>query len=293
MNSIAVAWKNQYPDDLQFLPSRQILQSNLNKKTIKKVQFNCPPSTGTPQAFESSKSMHGSSKESNEFSFNHDNEYMSSADNFYDKWADDYAEPLCTLRALIITFIIAILIIIAVAIILGVILGTIKHSPRVTTLGLLNVNTTSTTFASLVTSNVLIGSQSGPPCTSYTSIDDPTRNVAYTGQSYGCDNGPIFNASNHGAWIRFVGSSGDIVVQTPVQQYKCSAFLQIWFNGTLPTTLGTSSNGTMCFSSGIFTCFSNYTAEVNYCIGGFYIYLLKPSVFCSARYCTTSSVPTG
>ena len=151
----------------------------------------------------------------------------------------------------------------------------------------------STTFASLVTSNVFIGSQSGPPCTSYTSIDDPTRNVAYTGQSYGCDDGFIFNASNHGAWIRFVGSSGDIIAQTPVQRHKCSAYSQISFSGTLPTTLGTSSNGTICFSNEISSCFINYTTEVNYCIGGFYIYFLQPSSICSARYCTTSSVPAG
>ncbi|CAF0923601.1 unnamed protein product [Adineta ricciae] len=289
MNSIAVTWKSQYPDDLQFLPSRQFFQSNLNKKTIKKVQFNCPSSTSTPQAFESSESP----KESNEFSFNNDNEYMPSADNFYDKWAADYAEPLCTLRALIITFIIAILIIVAVAITLGVIIGTIKPSSRVTTMGLLNGNTTSITFAPLVTSNVFIGSQSGPPCTSYTSIDDPTRNVAYAGQSYGCDNGPIFNTSNRGAWIRFVGSGGDIVAQTPVQQYRCNAFSQIWFNGTLPTTLGASSNGTICYSSDVFVCLFNYVTEVNYCIGGFYIYFLKPSAICSARYCTTLSAPVG
>lgn len=52
-----------------------------------------------------------------------------------------------------------------------------------------------------MTSSVSIGSQSGTPCTSYTTINDPTRNIA-NAAIYGTrDNGPIFNASNDGSWI--------------------------------------------------------------------------------------------
>ena len=85
MNTIAVAWKKQYPDDLQFLPSRRFFPPNLNKKTIKRVQFRCPSSNNTLQAFESSEAAYELSKEPKDFSFSNDNEYLSSADNFYDK----------------------------------------------------------------------------------------------------------------------------------------------------------------------------------------------------------------
>jgi len=144
----------------------------------------------------------------------------------------------------------------------------------------------STGSPSRMTSSVSIGSQSGAPCSSYTTIDDPTRNVSQTGVSGTCDNGPIFNTSNGGAWIRFVGSGGTIISLSPIGTNHCGGFIPGWLNSTLPTTLGAMINGTMCFSNDADPCFMTYQTEIIYCIGSFYIYFLSPVTVCNARYCT-------
>jgi len=134
---------------------------------------------------------------------------------------------------------------------------------------------------------VSIGSQNGAPCSSYTTINDPLRNIAQIGSSGPCDNKPLFNASGDGAWIRFVGSGGTIIALSSPGVNHCGGYSTGWFNGTLPTTLGTMANGSVCFSSDIFKCFVSYQSSVIYCTGSFYIYFLRPTSFCNARYCTT------
>ncbi|UJR31063.1 hypothetical protein I4U23_018573 [Adineta vaga] len=302
MDSTAVAWEKHSASQIQFLPNRQYFQSNANKKsnTTKKVHFDCPPSNSDQQAFEGFGQLHSESMTSKDLSFNNDNAYLSpssssSTNILNEKCSTIHVEPLCSIRALIITFIIISLIIIAVGITLGVVFGTINSSSKVTeaTSGNFKLNASLTTSSTSLTSIVIIGNQSGPPCLSYTSIDDPTRNVAYNGSFFDCDNGPIFNASNGGTWIRFMGRSGDILAQTPPGRRRCSAYLSIWFNSTLPTILGTTVNGTGCIDSDVGQCLIQTTIEVIYCVGGFYIYFLKPVHFCSTRYCTTFTAPIG
>jgi len=146
-----------------------------------------------------------------------------------------------------------------------------------------SVSTISTT---VVVSSVSIGSQSGAPCTSYTTINDPTRNVANTAIYGTCDTGPLFNASNGGSWIRFVGTGGTTIPLTSPGMYHCGGFASGWFNGTLPTTVGTAVNGTVCFDIDPGSCWFSISISVVNC-GGFYVYFLPPVTACNSRYCTT------
>lgn len=140
-----------------------------------------------------------------------------------------------------------------------------------------------------LTSYVVIGNQSGSPCSSYTTIDDPSRNVNYTGALWPCDNLPLFNTSNGGcAWIRFVGSGGELLASNSPDRFRCGAYMPIWTNGTLPTIIGTRGNLIIIFSTPIMDLYlpNVPTGNVMYCPGNFYIYCLIPPVLCNARFCT-------
>ncbi len=139
----------------------------------------------------------------------------------------------------------------------------------------------------IITSSVSTGSLGGAPCSAYTTIDDPSRNVAQLLSSRPCDNGPLFNTSNHGAWIRFVGSGGTIMAVSSPSLNHCGGYVTGWFNGILPTAVGTMVNGSVCFTTDAGTCSLFYESSVIYCTGSFYIYFLQPVSFCNARYCTT------
>jgi hypothetical protein len=147
-----------------------------------------------------------------------------------------------------------------------------------------------TTVASgLLTSSVSIGSQSGPPCSSYTTINDPTRSVTYAGYNIGCDNGPLFNTSNGGAWIRFVGTGGTTIPTTSPGYSRCGAYAAGWFNDTLPLATNVITNGTGCFEEKDNTCIFMMVMSVILCPGSptnYYVYFLPPVFGCSARYCT-------
>ena len=139
-----------------------------------------------------------------------------------------------------------------------------------------------------ITSSVNIGSQTGPPCSSYTTIDDPSRHRDQVMESRPCDNGPLFNTTSGSAWIRFVGSGGTMMTMTTVKINHCGAYFGVSYNGSLPTIPGTTANGTGCVRSAQLACFISIFIEVMLCTGSpnFYIYHLQPLFFCNARYCT-------
>ncbi len=144
-----------------------------------------------------------------------------------------------------------------------------------------------TTISSgVLTSSVSIGSQTGPPCSSYTTINDPSRNYNRTGPSASCDNGPLFNTNSGGAWIRFVGSGGTIIAMSPPGIQQCGSFLPGWYNDTLPTPINPVINGTICFETNADECGVPTDTTVVYCSGNFYVYFLPPVPICNGRYCT-------
>jgi hypothetical protein len=136
---------------------------------------------------------------------------------------------------------------------------------------------------------VSIGSQSGPPCSSYTTINDPRRSVTYAGYYVGCDNGPLFNGSNDGARIRFVGTGGTTIPTTSPGYSHCGAYISGWFNDTLPLVTNVLTNGTGCFDSQTHTCIARNLISVILCpssLANYYVYFLRPAIGCSAGYCT-------
>jgi hypothetical protein len=147
-----------------------------------------------------------------------------------------------------------------------------------------------TTIASgLLTSSISIGSQTGGPCSGYTQIDDPTRNVNFTEGYNFCDNNYLFNTSNGGAWIRFVGTGGTTIPTSSVDLNHCGAYLSGWYNSTLPVTTNMIINGTVCFN--FYASSYAYAVDISValCSGSptnYYVYFLPPIGICSARYCT-------
>lgn len=138
----------------------------------------------------------------------------------------------------------------------------------------------------LLTSSVSIGTQTGSACSGYTTINDPSRNYALGGSSSSCDNGPLFNTSNGGAWIRFVGTGGTTLSSSPAGTGHCGGFSTAWYNTTLPTVVGTRVNGTVCLETVADTCAMSIDTLVYFCTGNFYVYFLSPLPLCNARYCT-------
>jgi hypothetical protein len=144
----------------------------------------------------------------------------------------------------------------------------------------------STISSGALTSSVSVGSQTGPPCSAYTTINDPTRNYNLTESSSSCDNGPLFNTNHGGAWIRFVGTGGTTIVTSPPGVQHCGGYLPGWSNDTLPTAMNVATNGTVCFETYADECGLSVDVSVVYCPGNFYVYFLPPVLVCNSRYCT-------
>ena len=145
------------------------------------------------------------------------------------------------------------------------------------------------TATELPMSTVSVGSQSGSPCSSstYTSINDPSRNYNYTGSQGTCDNGDLFTPANGGAWIRFEGSGGTQIPSWPVDLNHCGAYTAFWSNSTLTTTTNVMQNVTLCANGASTVCVWILKASAIYCPGNYYVYFLPPILSgCKARYCT-------
>ena len=109
--------------------------------------------------------------------------------------------------------------------------------------------------------------------------------MASSGINDTCDNGPFFNTSIGGRWIRFKGTGGTILPHTSPGVNHCGSFLAGWYNGTLPSTEETIVNGTVCFAGDENSCLFPMDISVINC-EHFYVYFLPPVEVCNARYCT-------
>ena len=138
--------------------------------------------------------------------------------------------------------------------------------------------------------NILFFSANNPAvlpsqCSSYTTTTDPIRNVAST---YGSCTCPCDTSLSPG-WYRFSGAAGTRLSTFPSNTGTCSASYPGWFNGSLPTTVGASTNGNMCFSNSGNICYTLTSANnimVTNC-GDYYVFLLSAFTNCNYRYCTT------
>ncbi|CAF2570507.1 unnamed protein product [Rotaria sp. Silwood2] len=148
-----------------------------------------------------------------------------------------------------------------------------------------NINSYSSTTISTVFDIGNGGASGDPPCSSYTVVNDPLRNIARYGMGGSCDNGPLFNTNIGGRWIRFIGTGGTIIPLTSPGMNHCGAYLTGWFNGTLPSTVGTIVSGNVCFDAPNIICEISSSVSVTYC-NSFYVYFLPPLILCNSRYCT-------
>ena len=138
-------------------------------------------------------------------------------------------------------------------------------------------------------STIITGDQSGSPCSpsTYTSINDPSRNYNYTGSHGTCDDGyPFATVNGSGAWIRFDGSGGTKIPTWLINIKHCGAYLGIWSNTTLPTTMNVVMNITLCGITVDGKCLGLQVGSIIYCPGNYYVYFLPPMVICKSRYCT-------
>ncbi|CAF2105726.1 unnamed protein product, partial [Rotaria magnacalcarata] len=76
-------------------------------------------------------------------------------------------------------------------------------------------------------------------CSSFLTINDPTRNTEYTA-SIGCDQSTF---SSKGQWIRFIGSGGTLIPLSPPKIDGCGTRATGWYNGLMPS-VGQTVNGT-------------------------------------------------
>ncbi|CAF4994962.1 unnamed protein product, partial [Rotaria sp. Silwood1] len=163
------------------------------------------------------------------------------------KFATHSGEHCNSKRAkIIIISIIALLILVIIIMVLTVIVLLNSQNTTNKTTSLItanNVNSYSSTTISTIYDVGNGGASDDPPCSSYTVVNDPSRNIATPGMGGACDNGPLFNTNIGGRWIRFMGKGGTIIPVTSPGMNHCSAYLSGWFNGTLPSTIEAIVNG--------------------------------------------------
>ncbi|CAF0795346.1 unnamed protein product [Rotaria sordida] len=296
MDSIKIEWQKKSANEVHILPNRQYFKKqsihNLDSQEIKpkkkKVRFNFRTPSGKEQAFENTENSHSRIDRTQKSSFV-DYDYTSSSTRiFTSEFLETDGKKNCSTRSKIITIIILIFIILTIAIVVGVVVGVTKSQQNTSEATTIKNGTTfsvSTTTTTALVSSISIGNQSGPPCSSYTTINDPSRNVAQVSLYGPCDTGSPFNTSNGGSWIRFIGTGGTTLSLVEPTTSQCGGYSGGWINGTLPTTVGTVANATVCFRINKVSCLVIVYVSVINC-GGFFVYFLPPVRICNGRYCT-------
>ncbi|UJR15602.1 hypothetical protein I4U23_002538 [Adineta vaga] len=278
MSSISIGWKKQTANEVSVLSQKEHpdnrsvrkvapIKQKGNSKKIETIQKE--PSIWKKRLSEGRSYITLSA-----------NSTMTDVQSYHDR-------RLCSVRAGITTFIIIVTLILITAIALGIVFGVLKSQNSSGT-GSDNQNSVTIASTGSLTSSISIGSQSGSACSTYTEINDPTRAYTYISSVSNCDNGPIFNATSGGAWIRFVGAGGNVLTQSPPGTSHCGAFIPIWYNASLPTSPNTITSGTVCGETYASTCGIVIDISVILCSSGssYYVFLLPPLPICSARYCT-------
>ncbi len=140
-------------------------------------------------------------------------------------------------------------------------------------------------FLATVSTSIILPYQ----CSNYATLSDFFRPVTYTSV---CGSSTCENASN--AWYRVTGAAGTQLATSPVSTGSCGTDYPAWFNGTLPTTPGTTTSGVACVNVNGNLCYLGYSGPVVLATNcnGFYVFyltsLLCPCCSCVyyPRYCT-------
>ena len=136
-----------------------------------------------------------------------------------------------------------------------------------------------------------IGDQGGS-CDDYFVLNDPTRNLNYSGWDY-CDNldkswaSPDWKGNN---WYRMAEPAGTTLPEEPVDINHCNAYSTGWLNGQHPTTAGETVDGKVCFT-GWNNCVWERQIQIKHCTSYYLYYLVDTTGF--NRYCSTSTTLIG
>ena len=147
----------------------------------------------------------------------------------------------------------------------------------------MHIATVGTTVCSTTAITTTVTSSSLPAqCSNYTSITDATRNAGYSVANYTCDTSSSISA---GGWVRFSGSAGAMLASCPVPVYQCGTHAPGWYSGVYPSTAGSMTTGTVCYSWSSNTCNWSNSISVTNC-NGYYVFQLSTPPSCRLRYCT-------
>ncbi|CAF0870857.1 unnamed protein product [Adineta ricciae] len=279
MNSISIGWKRQAEDRVNFGTKNEHADHRSVRKVVPKKQQKTVKTVETTRR--------GPILPIKRFSNSRSYATLSANTSATDVSVYRHRR-LCSVRAAVMTFIIVVIIILLTAICLGIVFGVLKsQNSSGDDSSSSNLNSLSTPSAVSYTSSISVGNQIGLPCSGYTEINDPTRSSSYTANILSCDNGPLFNTTNGGSWIRFVGSGGTTLALSPPDINRCGAYLPIWYNNTLSIPPNTVINDIACVLGYTDTCLAAIAISVVLCSSGnYYVFFLPPTSFCSSRYCT-------
>ena len=121
-------------------------------------------------------------------------------------------------------------------------------------------------------------------CTSYSTINDPTRSVSNEAESEfaRCDKGILTSES----WVRFTGSGGTVIPNNPPQAYHCGTDFSGWIRGAHPAVAEGVVQRELCYRYNENECgFDSYEISIRNC-GSFFVYKPPDLTECYLRLCT-------
>ncbi|XP_013415745.1 oncoprotein-induced transcript 3 protein-like [Lingula anatina] len=129
------------------------------------------------------------------------------------------------------------------------------------------------------------------PCSNYTVLDQPWRNVA-NGKNYAhkCDDEYDGFVKQ---WYRLIGGAGTGIPSTCQATNHCGAYVPIYLNGDLPNATGAVVTIPLCGTHVNGCCDPDWptyniphSLRAKHC-GGYFVYELEPTTGCYAAYCGT------
>jgi len=88
-------------------------------------------------------------------------------------------------------------------------------------------------------------------------------------------------------WYRFVKPAGIKIPEKSPASNKCGTLKTGWLNGKHPVITGESKKVQYCFHWSYDECRWSFNGRVTNC-GGYYVYYLPATNFCTFRYCATN-----
>ncbi|XP_040297371.1 uromodulin-like [Bufo bufo] len=120
------------------------------------------------------------------------------------------------------------------------------------------------------------------PCHNYSRVDEQWRlsTTNFTNSFWFlCDYGMY-------GWYRFKGRTELRIPELCLEEFSCGTQSPLWINGTHPKIEDGTVNATVCASWGGDCCTWTHPISIRACPGGYYVYKIQKTPFCSSAYCT-------